>query len=416
MIMKPTARHRSATARGRLPLWALIGLLWAFLPALGAAAQGEVPPAAISQLADSLRRLYAPDQRVELFQVDFTTAGRKVMLRGVTTSAPAKRALLDGLRERGYEVMDALSLLPDERMAEGCCYGIVNVSVCNLRTAADFSSEMASQALMGMPVRLLQDEGWFRVQTPDSYIGWVHHVGIHPVTAAELTAWNQAEKLVVVAPYGTVYSQADERSQPVSDCVAGNRLRLLGQRGGFYRVAYPDGREGYLRRAAARPERAWREALRQDERSILQTAKRLMGVPYLWAGTSSKGVDCSGFVREVLFEHDILIPRDASQQAYTGQRLDIDPDFGNLRPGDLIFFGRTATAERPERVVHVAIYLGDKRFIHSQGDVHISSFDPADPLFDAYNLGRLLFAARVLPFIDKQPGLTTTRTNPFYQL
>ena len=66
--------------------------------------------------------------------------------------------------------------------------------------------------------------------------------------------------------------------------------------------------------------------------------------------------------------------------------------------------------------MHVAIYMGDKRFIHSQGDVHISSFDPADPLFDTYNLGRLLFAARVLPFIDQQPGLTTTRSNPMDQL
>ena len=414
--MKPITRHKGGSARWRRPLWLIVGLLCALAELAQAAAVSEELPADIAQLSDSLRRLYAPDQREELFQLDFTTAGRKVMLRGVTSSAPAKRALLDGLRERGYEVMDALSLLPDERTVGGKCYGIVNVSVCNLRTAADFSSEMASQALMGMPVRLLQDEGWFRVQTPDSYIGWVHHVGIHPVTAAELTVWNRAEKLVVVAPYGTVYSQADERSQPVSDCVAGNRLKLLGQKKGFYHVAYPDGREGYLRRAAARPESAWRASLKQDELSVIQTAKRLMGVPYLWAGTSSKGVDCSGFVRTILFEHDILIPRDASQQAYTGQRIDIAPDFGNLRPGDLVFFGRPATAERKERVVHVAIYMGDKRFIHSQGDVHISSFDPADPLFDAYNLGRLLFAARVLPFIDKQPGLTTTRSNPMYQL
>ena len=233
--MKPITRHKGGSARWRRPLWLIVGLLCALAELAHAAAVSEELPADIAQLSDSLRRLYAPDQREELFQLDFTTAGRKVMLRGVTTSAPAKRALLDGLRERGYEVMDALSLLPDERTIGRKCYGIVNVSVCNLRTAADYSSEMASQALMGMPVRLLQDEGWFRVQTPDSYIGWVHHVGIHPVTLDELTAWNRAEKLVVVAPYGTVYSQPDEQSQPVSDCVAGNRLKLLGQKKGFYR-------------------------------------------------------------------------------------------------------------------------------------------------------------------------------------
>lgn len=119
-------------------------------------------------------------------------------------------------------------------------------------------------------------------------------------------------------------------------------------------------------------------------------------------------------VRTVLFMHDIIIPRDASQQAYVGEHIDIAPDFGNVQPGDLIFFGRKATAEKRERVVHVAIYLGDKKFIHSQGDVHVSSFDPADADFDEYNLNRLLYAVRVLPSIDKEETLNTTVTNPYY--
>ena len=65
--------------------------------------------------------------------------------------------------------------------------------------------------------------------------------------------------------------------------------------------------------------------------------------------------------------------------------------------------------------MHVAIYIGNRRFIHSQGDVHVSSFDPQDELFDEYNLGRLLFAVRVLPYINKEKGLNTTATNEHYQ-
>ena len=112
-------------------------------------------PAEVAQLADSLKQKFAPDKRVALFDVDYSFSGKNVMLRGVTTSAEAKTALLDGLAKKGYAVMDCLQVLPDEAGLEGKTYGIVNVSVCNLRVAPDFSSEMMTQGLMGMPVRVL---------------------------------------------------------------------------------------------------------------------------------------------------------------------------------------------------------------------------------------------------------------------
>ena len=372
-------------------------------------------PVEIAQLTDSLKQQFAPDKRVALLDVDYSFSGKNVMLRGVTTSAEAKAVLLKELAKRGYTVMDCLQLLPGGEGLEGKTYGIINVSVANLRVAPDFSSEMMTQGLMGMPVRVLQRDGWVRIQTPDDYIAWVHRVGVHPVTKEEMAAWNGAEKIVVTSHYGFVYSEPNRASQTVSDVVAGNRLKWEGSKGAFYKVAYPDGRRGYISKSIAMPEKKWRSGLKQDAASIIRTAHTLIGIPYLWAGTSSKGVDCSGFMRTVLFMHDIIIPRDASQQAYAGKHIDIAPDFSNLQPGDLIFFGRKATPERKERVVHVGMYIGGKRFIHSQGDVHISSFDPADELFDEYNLGRLLFATRVFPYINKEAGLNTTETNEYYK-
>lgn len=370
----------------------------------------------VMQLTDNIRKKYAPDKRVAVFDISHTVNQNKVTLSGRTTLEEAHTALIDALRSKGYNVEDNVTRLPNRKVHGETIYGIINISTCALRSSADYSSEMVTQALLGMPVKIIERDGWYRIQTPDNYLAWTHRVGIHPVTREELSAWNSAEKVIVTAHHGWVYTSAKTGSEVVSDVAGGCRLRYIGQKGKFYHVAYPDGREGYILKSISATESKWRASLKQDAESIVATAKTMHGIPYLWGGTSAKGADCSGFVRTTLFMHDIIIPRDASQQAYTGEHIDIAADFSNLQVGDLIFFGQKATSTRKERVVHVAIYIGNKRFIHSQGDVRISSFDKDDPLFDSYNLGRLLFAARVLPYINKEPQLNTTATNPYYKM
>ncbi|HAC41041.1 MAG TPA: peptidase, partial [Rikenellaceae bacterium] len=107
-------------------------------------------------------------------------------------------------------------------------YGVVNISVCNLRRTADFDAEMVSQALLGTPVHVLQisDNGnpWPQVQTPDSYTGWVHYAGMTRMSFEEYHAWNAAPKVVVTALFGLVKEKADGKSATLSDVVAGDRL------------------------------------------------------------------------------------------------------------------------------------------------------------------------------------------------
>lgn len=316
-----------------------------------------------------------------------------------------------------FLAMMAASLKAQEirPMPADSAYGVVHISVCNLREEGKFTSGMSTQALLGMPVKVLQYNGWYEIQTPDDYTGWVHRMVITPMSKERYDEWNRAEKIVVTSHYGFAYEKPDESSQPVSDVVAGNRLKWEGSKGHFYQVSYPDGRKAYLSKSISQPEAEWRASLKQDVESIIETAYSMMGIPYLWAGTSSKGVDCSGLVRTVFFMHDIIIPRDASQQAYVGEHIDIAPDFSNVKRGDLVFFGRKATAERKEGISHVGIYLGNKQFIHALGDVHVSSMNPSDQNYDEFNTKRLLFAVRFLPYINKEKGMNTTNKNPFYQ-
>lgn len=294
-------------------------------------------------------------------------------------------------------------------------WGIINVSVCNMRLAAEYNAGMSTQGLLGMPVRIINDDEWLQVETPEGYISWVHPRSVYKVTREELSKWNTEEQVIVTKPFSLVYSQPKLSSQTVSDVVASDRLKYLGKRGAYYKVLYPDGRIGYLPKRDAQPLDEWRKNLRQDTQAILRTAFTLIGSPYMWGGMSTKGVDCSGFVRTVLLMHDIIIPRDASQMAVKGQHLEIDKDFGNLQSGDLLFFGRKATMTDSARVSHVAIYLGDKRFIHSLGMVQTASFDPYAKDFDLYDYNRLLWAQRILPYINKVPGLFTTDNCDFYK-
>lgn len=391
----------------------ITSLLFTLVSLCAAAQSRETIPADVRLLTDSLRSIYAPDGRTAIFDVDYTFAGKRVMVRGRTTSAACLAALYDALGKAGYDAVECMRTLPDSRLGADTL-AVVRLSVCNMRSTGDFSAEMVSQALMGMPVRVLDYDGWYLIQTPDDYIAWVHPAAIERMDAGRMHEWNAAQKAVITSHYGFVHAEPRDDAPTVSDIVAGDRLLLKGRKGRFYKVEYPDGREGYVALADAKPEAEWRASLRQDAAAITATAQTLTGVPYLWAGTSSKGVDCSGFVRTVLYMHDIIIPRDASQQALTGRRIEIAPDLSNLEAGDLLLFGRKATATSRERVVHVAIYIGGGRFIHSQGDVRTNSLDERDELFDSYNLSRLLFAVRILPYIDRMPQLQTTPHNPYY--
>ena len=293
-------------------------------------------------------------------------------------------------------------------------YGVVDISVCNLRRTANFDAEMVSQALLGTPVHILgiSDNGnpWPQVQTPDGYTGWVHYAAITLLSREAYHEWNASPKVVVTSLSSLVYKEASCKSETLSDLVGGDRLRYLGKKGSFYLVGFPDGRTGYVSRKDAMREDEWRKQLDTSTEAILKTAKSMLGFPYIWAGMSPKGMDCSGFVRAVLFMHDIIIPRDAGPQSREGERI---TEMEKLEPGDLVFFGRWKEDGKPA-VGHVGFYLGEGRFIHSLGMVKIGSFNANDPQYDAYNTGRYLFGGRVLPYINQDPDLTTTLTNLFY--
>lgn len=106
-----------------------------------------------------------------------------------------------------------------------------------------------------------------------------------------------------------------------------------------------------------------------DGETIVETAMKYMGVPYVWAGTSPNGFDCSGFVYYVYKENGYSINRTAASIYQNGVPVDRD----SLQIGDAICFGASASY-----IGHVGIYIGDGEFIHASsgsGQVVISGLD-----------------------------------------
>ncbi len=118
--------------------------------------------------------------------------------------------------------------------------------------------------------------------------------------------------------------------------------------------------------------------------AIVATAKKYIGVPYVWGGTSPSGFDCSGLVQYVFRQHGILLNRTCVTQYKQGVYV----SKGNLRPGDLVFFQNTYGSG----ISHVGIYIGGGQFIHASSSrgVMISS------LSNSYWLSHYYGARRVL--------------------
>lgn len=334
----------------------------------------------VSDLIKEAGSRLAPDRRTAVFDVTAEERGGSLVVKGEIQNAAMKERLLLMLKENiSMPIEDSLVSLPHPALGERTL-AVVSQSVANLRTKPDHAAEMGTQVLLGTPLRVLKrDDGWYYVQTPEEYLGWTSD-NIVLMTAAEYDAWVARPRLLVTVETGWVRAAREPGPQPVSDIVAGCIVALAGDERTHYRVAYPDGRTGYLRKDEAKPFDRWLAEAKDTPETIVATAKRFFGVPYFWGGTSAKGLDCSGFTKTVYYLNGVVLPRDASQQVHVGDTVETGVDWATVRPGDLLFFGTRATAERKERVTHVGISLGGRRFIHASGGkgVSVNSLDPAD--------------------------------------
>jgi len=371
---------------------------------------------AVDRYIADLTKAMVPDKRLEVVEVAKAVDARgNLIIKGLTTLPAFRDQLMAGLDSLGFteEVTDSILVLPDPALGEQT-WALVNVAVCNIRTRPGHSQELTTQALLGTPLRLLQEQdGWFRVQTPEAYIAWVDEAAIQRMSADAMTQWRQSTRLVFKKDFALLYA-SPTAGAVVSDLAMGAILQKTDASGKDTEVMLPDGRKGWIDSNFLMDWESYTSQTFPDTTGLFALAHTFTGRPYLWGGTSPRGVDCSGYMKSLFLMQGIILSRDANQQVKHGDEVALDDDLSNLQAGDLLFYGRKATEDRSERVSHGGLYLGNGKYIHACGRVKVNSFRSDDPDFSQY-LRDILLHARRIESADTDRGPWSVRNHQWYQ-
>lgn len=220
------------------------------------------------------------------------------------------------------------------------------------------SGRADTQALLGDRVVVTARSGaWAKVVVPNQptpkdgrgYPGWLP---LRQLTARQPS--NSARDATVVSR--TTWLRSDDVAKaPVVEVSFGTRLPRVGVDGDWVRVETPTGRVLRVSTKDVSVTPSGAPALPASGREIVRTATMFTGLPYLWAGTSGFGFDCSGLTSLDYRVHGIIIARDAGPQSKDGSR--VSPSTAS--PGDLLFYATDGV------VHHVSIYAGNGQMVHA---------------------------------------------------
>jgi len=242
----------------------------------------------------------------------------------------------------------------------------ININVADVREEPSNRSERISQGLFNENVVITEKgQAFSKVKFVDGYSGWVGNQFL-----SESGAPRRDEPFFVQTLFAAAHERPDMASRKTTMIPYG--CRLSGEvESGFLKVRSKRYGEIFIPEVDLIDKSSLAPPADLEAEDIVIEAEKFLGVPYLWGGRSSFGVDCSGYVKTIFARFGIELPRDTKEQIDAGKEI----PRADIKRGDLVFFPR-----------HVALAISKNLIIHSSrknGGVAYNSFDRASDIFNA---------------------------------
>jgi hypothetical protein len=247
----------------------------------------------------------------------------------------------------------------------------VTTNLTGLYERPTFGIQLSSELQYGTEVEILDEQGrWVFTRQKDGYLGWVYK----PYLAEGLAT--KASHLVL-APSCELRAGPDTTSEIVTRVLSGTGIVLEEINGNWAKVTV--NKTGWIPLMLLRAINDLPESIEEKRKTLIEDAMRMIGVPYLWGGTSGNGIDCSGFVRLLHRWVGVDVPRDADMQHAAANP--VEPPFGI---GDLFFF---AESESKRKITHMGMSFGGWKMVHSsrgRNGVYIDNVQERKSLKEIY--------------------------------
>ena len=254
----------------------------------------------------------------------------------------------------------------------------VTTNLTGLYERPTFGMALSSELAYGTELEVLDEQGkWVFTRQTDGYLGWAYrpYLGEGPAPAPTH---------LLLAPAIELRAAPEETSQILTRLVSGTGLivpeRANGRTdGGNGWVQVQANKVGWLPSVHLRALNDLPKSLDDKRRALMQDSQRMIGIPYLWGGTSGNGIDCSGLARLLHRWVGISIPRDADMQHAAAKPVEAP-----YEAGDLFFF---AKSDSNRKITHVGISLGGWKMIQSsraRNGVYLDDLQQRDDLLDIF--------------------------------